>query len=118
MQLPKFTEKDLTWKHAIARLTMEEKVLVKHKAEFILNEVLAQNRSISLENQRNNEFKTDKFRKQNDLRNKDPKEINNIFARAHIIKLKKDTEEAEISDRTKALYDYLKNGSEHKVTLN
>ncbi len=35
-----------------------------------------------------NVFRSDKLRQKYDLRNKDPKEINDIFLRAHIAKLK------------------------------
>lgn len=94
MKVPSITDSDRQWKDTITKLSPEEKILVKKKAEFILNEVLAQNRSISLEHKREMEFKSDKFRKKYDLRYQDPKEINNIFVRAHVIKLRQATEEA------------------------
>ena len=40
------------------------------------------------------EFKSDKFRKKYDLRYQDPEQINNFFVRAHVIKLRKATDEA------------------------
>jgi len=99
LKTPQIYESEMIWKEAISKLSLEEKALVKRKAEFILNEVLAQNRSISLEHKRQMEFKSDKFRKRFDLREQDPSKINNFFVRAHIIKLRKDTEEGEINRR-------------------
>jgi len=46
---------------------------------------------------REREFKTDRLRQRYDVRNKDPKEISNIFMRAHVIQLKKRTEEGYIA---------------------
>ena len=94
MKTPQIYESERVWKEAISKLSIEEKVLVKRKAEFILNEILAQNRSISLEHKREMEFKSDKFRKKYDLRYQDPEQINNFFVRAHVIKLRKATDEA------------------------
>jgi len=103
MRLPDTGESDKKWHDALMKMSIEEKILVKKKMEFALNDILAQNRSISLEEKRQKEFASDRFRKQNDLRMKDPKEINNIFARAHILRLKAETEEAEIKTRELAL---------------
>jgi len=46
---------------------------------------------------REREFKTDRLRQRYDVRNKDPKEISNIFIRAHILQLKKRTEEGKLA---------------------
>jgi len=45
---------------------------------------------------RRREFENDRLRQKYDIRNKDPKEINNIFLRAHVIQLKKRTEEGRL----------------------
>jgi len=96
LTMPGFHQSDKTWHEAILKLSLEEKILVKKKLEFALNDVYAQQRSISLEEKRNKEFKSDRFRRDNDLRNKNPKEINNVFVRAHIQKLKNETLQAKI----------------------
>ena len=54
---------------------------------------------------REREFKTDRLRQRYDVRNKDPKEISNIFMRAHVQMLKKRTEEGKIAEGLKQTFD-------------
>jgi len=53
---------------------------------------------------REREFKTDRLRQRYDVRNKDPKEISNIFIRAHVIQLKKRTEEGKLESGMKETF--------------
>ena len=53
---------------------------------------------------REREFKTDRLRQRYDVRNKDPKEISNIFIRAHVIQLKKRTEEGKLQSGMKETF--------------
>src|ERR1051326_5278528 len=53
---------------------------------------------------REREFKTDRLRQRYDVRNKDPKEISNIFMRAHVQMLKKRTEEGKIAEGLKQTF--------------
>ena len=53
---------------------------------------------------REREFKTDRLRQRYDVRNKDPKEISNIFMRAHIQTLKKRTEEGRLQTGMKETF--------------
>ena len=53
---------------------------------------------------REREFKTDRLRQRYDVRNKDPKEISNIFIRAHVIQLKKRTEEGKLQTGMKETF--------------
>jgi len=75
MKIPSLTESEHDWRITIDHLSVEEKVLVKKKCEFILNEILAKNRSISVETKRLNEFKTDKLREKFDIRKISQKEL-------------------------------------------
>ena len=54
---------------------------------------------------REREFKTDRLRQRYDIRNKDPKEISNIFMRAHVIQLKKRTEEGKLQTGMKETFE-------------
>ena len=53
---------------------------------------------------REREFKTDRLRQRYDVRNKDPKEISNIFMRAHVQMLKKRTEEGKLQTGMKETF--------------
>src|ERR1043165_3916272 len=53
---------------------------------------------------REREFKTDRLRQRYDIRNKDPKEISNIFMRAHVQMLKKRTEEGKLQTGMKETF--------------
>jgi hypothetical protein len=53
---------------------------------------------------REREFKTDRLRQRYDVRNKDPKEISNIFIRAHVQMLKKRTEEGKLQTGMKETF--------------
>lgn len=50
-------------------------------------------------------FKNDSLRKRYDIRNIDPKKINNIFMRTHVEELKKRTEEGKITEGLKQTFE-------------
>ena len=66
--LPHINEKESVWKVAIHKLTFQQRVLIKKKAEFILNFVMATNTSISVKEYKEIMFKADKLRKNSDIR--------------------------------------------------
>ena len=66
--LPHINEKQGVWKVAIHKLTFEQRVLLKKKAEFILNFVMATNTSLSVKEYKEIMFKADKLRKNCDIR--------------------------------------------------
>lgn len=65
--LPHINEKEGVWKVAIHKLTFEQRSLVKKKAEFILNYVMATNTSLSVKEYKEAMFKADKLRKKYDI---------------------------------------------------
>lgn len=88
MKLPDIIDSEREWIKRIDKLSLEEKILIKKKCEFILNMILAKNRSISVEHNKNMEIKTDKLRKKFDIRNKDEKELT-LYQRSQVRMLKK-----------------------------
>lgn len=93
--LPHISEKKNVWKAAIDKLTFEQRMIIKKKAEYLLNMVTAINTSMSVKEYKDIMFKADKLRKNYDI-TKLPADKLNRYQKSQLYNIKQAHPDLEI----------------------